>query len=194
VLWYALSVWHGDSLARASDIYQPSAALWCRLSAIAGLFALSWWWNQRAARPHSRRQNATTCLAALTGGVFFAHTLCLDLIRSALQEAGLRTSLPWEATVAVLFVSTAVITAAFIALVLRTPLRWVLGGPDRAAQRASDEAPVATTGTGRSLQSRADVRIATRGLYVTEAQFKDLDDAIVPWADEAALRIEPYLG
>ena len=29
---------------------------------------------------------------------------------------------------------------------------------------------------------------------MTEAQFEDLDAAIGPWADEAALRIEPYLG
>jgi FMN reductase len=33
----------------------------------------------------------------------------------------------------------------------------------------------------------------TRGLYVTEQQFEDLDAAIGPWADEAAIRIEPRL-
>ena len=49
VAWYMVSVWSGSSIAQASDIYQPSAAVWC-LAAIAGLFTLSWWWDQRAPR------------------------------------------------------------------------------------------------------------------------------------------------
>jgi FMN reductase len=36
VVWYMVSVWRGDSLARASDVDQPSAVVWCLL-AIAGL-------------------------------------------------------------------------------------------------------------------------------------------------------------
>jgi peptidoglycan/LPS O-acetylase OafA/YrhL len=139
-IWYMTSVWSGDSLSRASDIYQPSAQVWC-LAAIAGLFAFSWWWEQRttarsSARPR-RTWPSTAYLAGLTGGVFFAHTLFIELIRSALDATGLRTSLSWEAIVAILFVGTVTVTTTFIALVLLTPLRWVLGGPVRSAQRAS---------------------------------------------------------
>jgi peptidoglycan/LPS O-acetylase OafA/YrhL len=140
VIWYVESVWTGHSLARASDIYQPSAEVWC-LAAIAGLFALSWWWDQRThtlSTSTSRRARVSTAyLAGLTGGVFFGHTLFIDLIRSALGGIGLRTSLPWEAIVAILFVGTVTLTTTFIALVLLTPLRWVLGGPVRSKQRAS---------------------------------------------------------
>ncbi len=138
VLWYVISVWTGHSLAQASDFYQPSAALWC-LAATAGLFSLSWWWDQRTrnpARTHPERWLPTSAyMAGLTGGVFFAHTIFINLIRSILDATGLRASLPWEATVAILFVGTVTLTGAFIAVVLRTPLRWVLGGPLRSAQR-----------------------------------------------------------
>ncbi len=140
VAWYMISVWSGNSIAQASDIYQPSATVWC-FAAIAGLFALSWWWDQRMllSPTEGRRQvfPSTAYFAGLTGGVFFAHALFISLIRSALDATGLRTSLPWEAIVAILFVGTVSVTAAFIALVLRTPLRWVLGGPVRSEQRAS---------------------------------------------------------
>jgi FMN reductase len=46
----------------------------------------------------------------------------------------------------------------------------------------------------RPLLVELGARTPTRGLYVTESQFADLDVVIGPWADEAALRIEPYLG
>jgi peptidoglycan/LPS O-acetylase OafA/YrhL len=162
VLWYVLSVWTGDSLARASDIYQPSAAVWC-LAAIAGLFSLSWWWDQRTLAPSRRRSRwsfpPTAYLAGLTGGVFFAHTLFINLIRDVLDVTGLRTSLPWEATVAILFVGTVACTAGFTALVLHTPLRWVLGGPLRSKQRASygvlGAAPLDTVSAG-AFESKGD--------------------------------------
>jgi membrane-bound acyltransferase YfiQ involved in biofilm formation len=140
VLWYMISVWTGSTVERASDIYEPQAALWC-LAAAAGIFSLSWWWQQRTAgsrRDGSRRTlPSLSYLAGLTGGVFFAHTIFITLIRSALTASGLRAELPWEATVAILFVGTVSFTGAFVALVLRTPLRWVLGGPVRAEERAS---------------------------------------------------------
>jgi peptidoglycan/LPS O-acetylase OafA/YrhL len=140
VLWYMISVWTGSSVERASDIYEPQAALWC-LAAIAGIFALSWWWHQRTAGsprhgPHWKLPSLSY-LAGLTGGVFFAHTIFITLIRSALTASGLRADLPWEATVAILFVGTVSFTGAFVALVLRTPLRWVLGGPVRSEERAA---------------------------------------------------------
>jgi peptidoglycan/LPS O-acetylase OafA/YrhL len=141
VLWYMISVWSGDSLARASDIYQPSAVVWC-LAAIAGLLAISWRWNQRTRKYSShgsprRSFPSTAYWAGLTGGVFFAHTLFIDPIRSTLDMTGLRTTLPWEATVTILFVGVVACTWTFIALILHTPLRWVLGGPLRSQQRAS---------------------------------------------------------
>ncbi len=97
VAWYVISVWSGSTIAQASDIYQPSATVWC-FAAIAGLFTLSWWWDQRrphaAGRRHERTVVSTASLAALTGGVFFAHTLFINLIRSALDGTGLGTQSP----------------------------------------------------------------------------------------------------
>ena len=78
----------------------------------------------------------------MTGGVFFAHTLFINLIRIALDDTGLSARLPWEAIVVILFVATVSVTATFIALVLGTPLRWLLGGPVRSAQRASYSPPL----------------------------------------------------
>ena len=140
ILWYMISVWMGNSVERASDIYEPQAALWC-LAAIAGIFALSWWWQLRtAASPGHGARRALPSMAypaALTGGIFFAHTIFITLIRSALTASGLRAQLPWEVTVLILFVGTVTCTGTFIALVLRTPLRWVLGGPVRSEERES---------------------------------------------------------
>jgi membrane-bound acyltransferase YfiQ involved in biofilm formation len=140
VLWYMISVWSGSSVERASDIYEPQAALWC-LAAIAGVFALSWWWHQGTAGSHMfgarRRLPSVAYLAGLTGGIFFAHTIFINLLRSALDSSGLAAHLPWYANVAILFVATVASTGAFVALVLRTPLRWVLGGPVRSEERAS---------------------------------------------------------
>jgi peptidoglycan/LPS O-acetylase OafA/YrhL len=136
VLWYMVSVWNGDSVERASDIFQPTAAAWC-LAAIAGLFTLSWWWEQRPRRtPEGRTFASPAALAALTGGVYFGHTLFIQITRSVLDVTGLRTALPWEAVVAILFVGVVTLTGTFTALVLRTPLRWVLGGPVRTEQRS----------------------------------------------------------
>jgi membrane-bound acyltransferase YfiQ involved in biofilm formation len=140
VLWYVLSVWSGDSVERASDIYEPIASLWS-LAAIAGIFSLSWWRFQRA-KPTSHGTSplprwSVTSLAGMTGGIFFAHTLFINMIRSALSVTGLRATMPWAVTVAILFVGTVTLTGLFVSLVLKTPLRWVLGGPVRAEQRAT---------------------------------------------------------
>jgi peptidoglycan/LPS O-acetylase OafA/YrhL len=139
VIWYAVSVWSGSSVERASDIYEPQAALWC-LAAIAGVFAFSWWWQQRTpeslTRGTRRALPSAAYLAGLTGGIFFAHTIFITLIRSALTTTGLRARLPWEVTVLILFVGTVTLTGVFVAIVLRTPLRWVLGGPVRSEERA----------------------------------------------------------
>jgi peptidoglycan/LPS O-acetylase OafA/YrhL len=149
VLYYMGAVFSGESVERASDIYLPTAALWC-FAAIAGIFSLSWWWQQ----PEQRAPDATprrkvlspTYLAALTGGVFFGHTLFIQITRSVLDGTGLRTRLPWEAVVAILFVGVVGLTGTFAGIVLRTPLRWVLGGPVRSEQRASYNAPYGRIG------------------------------------------------
>jgi peptidoglycan/LPS O-acetylase OafA/YrhL len=162
VLYYMVSVWSGESVERASDIYMPTAALWS-FAAIAGIFSLSWWWQQREQRPPRkaprRKVLSPTYLAALTGGVYFGHTLFIQITRFVLDGTGLSTRLPWEAVVAILFVGVVGLTGTFAALVLRTPLRWVLGGPVRAEQRASYNAPYGGNGGSKS-PSRA-VRTGT---------------------------------
>jgi peptidoglycan/LPS O-acetylase OafA/YrhL len=150
ILWYMVSVWAGETVEQASDIYEPSSVLWC-FAAIAGIFSISRWWEQRTRRaPRARSSSLPVYLAGLTGGVFFAHTLFINMIRSALDSTGLRASLPWGAIVAILFVGTVIVTFAFSSLIARTPLRWVLGGPVRAEQRAS------YNGTGRAIDDPLD--------------------------------------
>jgi hypothetical protein len=93
--------------------------------------------------------------------VWLSHNLFLTSLRSLLGATGLRSAVPWEATVAILFVGTVVISGTFVSLILRTRLRWVLGGPVRAEQRAEYDARRA-----RPLPSTGQ---ATRG------------DAVAPW-------------
>ena len=75
-------------------------------------------------------------LAGLTGGIFLCHVLFINLVRSGLGGAGLTPHLGWAGMVAVTFTLTMGCAALFTALMLRTPLRWVLTGPVRAEQRA----------------------------------------------------------
>jgi hypothetical protein len=138
VLWYAVQVDVGTSLLRASDAYQPGAVLWY-FAAIAAMFVVSLWRQSQAKEPRGPgRPDWTTSagLAALTGGVWLSHNLFLTSLRTVLGATGLRSSLPWEATVGILFLGTVLISGTFVSLVLRTRLRWVLGGPVRARQRA----------------------------------------------------------
>jgi hypothetical protein len=62
--------------------------------------------------------------------------LFINLIRTGLGDAGITPHLGWAGTVGVTFVLTIGSAALFTALVLHTPLRWVLTGPVRAEQRA----------------------------------------------------------
>jgi peptidoglycan/LPS O-acetylase OafA/YrhL len=147
VLWYAIQVDTGTSLLQASDPYQAGAVIWY-FAAIAGIFALSLWWHQRKparARGEAPRRALTTsaALAALTGGIWLCHNFFLSTLRAILGGLGLRASLPWEATVAILFFGTVLTSVAFTSLILRTPLKWVLGGPVRSQQRAEYDAGVA---------------------------------------------------
>jgi len=114
VLWYMVSVWAGNTVERASDVYEPASVVWC-FAAIGGMLSISWWWDQRARTPRAlgRRSLPYPYLAGLTGCVFFAHTLFINIIRSALDATGLRASLPWEAIVSILFVVTVSVTFTF---------------------------------------------------------------------------------
>ena len=143
VLWYAIQVDTGTSLLRASDPYQAEAVIWY-FAAITAIFALSQLCEQRkpehsGATPR-RRPTTTASLAALTGGIWLSHNLFLTSLRAVLGGLGLRASLSWEATVAILFFGTVLISVAFVAVILRTPLKWILGGPVRSEQRAEYEA------------------------------------------------------
>jgi hypothetical protein len=153
VLWYAIQVDTGTSLLSASDPYQAGAVIWY-FAAIAAIFALSHWWDQRKPEPSGEPRRALTTsagLAALTGGIWLSHNLFLSSLRAVLGGLGLRASLPWEATVAILFFGTVLISVAFTSLILRTPLKWVLGGPVRSQQRAEYDADIASKGS--ALQS-----------------------------------------
>jgi peptidoglycan/LPS O-acetylase OafA/YrhL len=142
ILWYTVQVDTGTSLLRASDPYQAEAVIWY-FAAIASIFALSQWWDQRKPEPSGglpRRGVRTSAgLAALTGGIWLSHNLFLSSLRAVLGGLGLRAGLPWEVTVAILFIGTVLISVGFSSLMLRTPFRWVLGGPVRSEQRMEYE-------------------------------------------------------
>jgi peptidoglycan/LPS O-acetylase OafA/YrhL len=144
VLWYSVQIETGSSLLQASDPYQSAGVLWY-FAAIAGIFAVSEWWDQKSSRKSNSTSQAGATLAArigaLTGGVWLSHNLVLSSLRALLQGIGLRESLPWEATVAVLFFGTVALSGGFVAILLRTRLRWVLGGPLRSEQRRGMNAP-----------------------------------------------------
>jgi peptidoglycan/LPS O-acetylase OafA/YrhL len=136
-MWYLVAVWTGSTPGHASDLYQPIAFLWFT-AAVAALECGAWMWSRRRARRPERAPRFFTAefLAGLTGGVFLCHILFINLVRSGLGAAGLTPHLGWVGMVVVTFVLTIGSAALFTALVQRTPLRWVLGGPVRAEQRA----------------------------------------------------------
>jgi hypothetical protein len=84
ILWYAIQVDTGSSLTQASDPYQAEGVVWY-FAAIAAMFALSLWWQQRkeTAAPRAPRPAlmTTTGLAAVTGGVWLSHNLFLTTLR-----------------------------------------------------------------------------------------------------------------
>jgi peptidoglycan/LPS O-acetylase OafA/YrhL len=167
LLWYLVVIWQGATLSSASDVFEPIAVLWS-LGAIAGMFALSWQWDQRRNRrtalsgmaasrspdvaPRtgllSRRGRprllSITYLAELTGGFYFCHILFINMIRAILYSSLIGGEhLPWPIRTATFYVGTAVVAVTFVSLITRTPLRWVLGGPVRAEQRERDNEGVA---------------------------------------------------
>ena len=151
-LWYLIAVWVGSGTGRASDLYQPVAFLWFT-AAVAALECGTWWWYRRTLAGHPPRWRvwSATYLSNLTGGIYLSHVLFIGLLRSALGTLGVPSAVGWFGEVVVLYVTTLSISALLTALVLRTPLRWVLGGPVRSEQRrrlgrAAMEVPLAEVG------------------------------------------------
>jgi hypothetical protein len=90
------------------------------------------------------RLPSITYLAELTGGFYLCHILFINMIRAALYSGLVGGEhLPWPIRTATFYVGTLVVATTFVSLILRTPLRWVLGGPVRAEQRVRDNAEVA---------------------------------------------------
>jgi peptidoglycan/LPS O-acetylase OafA/YrhL len=147
LVWYLVVIAQGATPASASDVYEPIAVLWS-FGAIAGFFALSWRWDQRRARaaaagPSRRRRLSITYLAELTGGFYLCHILFINMVRAILYSNLVGgTHLAWPLRTAIFYVGTALVGVAFVSLIVRTPLRWVLGGPVRAEQRVRDNAEV----------------------------------------------------
>ena len=146
LVWYVVVIAQGASTASASDVYAPIAVLWS-FGAIAGFFALSWLWDQRRSRTAVRRRPrllSITYLAELTGGFYFCHVLFINMVRAIVYSNFVGgTHWAWPLRTAIFYVGTAIVAVAFVSLIVRSPLRWVLGGPVRAEQRVRDNAEVA---------------------------------------------------
>jgi probable poly-beta-1,6-N-acetyl-D-glucosamine export protein len=176
IVWYADVIARGQSTGSASDIYEPIAVAWS-FAVIAALLVVSWrwaqgrggaaapavvgvrerrsgWWTSvgsgsgwsRFGRPHLP---SVTYLAELTGGFYLCHILFINMIRAALYSNFIGgTHLPWPIRTLTFYVGTAVVAVAFVSLILRTPLRWVLGGPVRSEQRQRDTVEFAALRAG----------------------------------------------
>lgn len=135
--YYAYGLHIGQDPGQASDLYQPIACAWF-VAAIAGLYALGWCWARRAARSPGRiGDRMVTWGSDLSGGIYFSHVLVLELVLTALGGIGIRAAAPWGVVSAVLFVATVGLSAALVSLLLRSPLRFVLTGPNRTTERAT---------------------------------------------------------
>ena len=146
LVWYVVVIAQGASTGSASDVYEPIAVLWS-FGAIAAFFALSWRWDQRRTRTAIRgkpRLLSVTYLAELTGGFYFCHVLFINMVRAIVYSSFVGgTHWAWPLRTAIFYVGTAIVAVAFVSLIVRSPLRWILGGPVRAEQRVRDNAEVA---------------------------------------------------
>ena len=134
--YYAYGLSIGNTPGHASDLFQPVAVLWF-LAACAGVWAIGCRWAQRAAtRGPSPWDRAVTWGADASGGTYLAHVLVLQLIFSGLASTGITGRTTWGVASAILFVGTLAGTGLVVSVLMRTPLRWVLTGPVRSAERA----------------------------------------------------------
>lgn len=135
--YYGYGLEIGNNPGHASDLFQPVAVVWF-LAACAGLWALGWRWAQKAAnRSPNFSDRAVTWGADASGGFYLAHVLVLQLIYTGLTHGGLTGPGTWGVASVVLFVGTLVCTGVLVAVLLRTPLRTVLTGPDRRRERTT---------------------------------------------------------
>jgi peptidoglycan/LPS O-acetylase OafA/YrhL len=135
--YYLYGVVIGQTPGEASDLYQPVAVVWF-MAATAGLYALGWLWASRAARRSPNRVDRLfTWGSDASGGFYLAHVLVLQLVLTGLGAIGLRAATSWGVVSAVLFVATVAGTALLVGVLLRTPLRFVLTGPNRTDERDS---------------------------------------------------------
>jgi peptidoglycan/LPS O-acetylase OafA/YrhL len=135
--YYFAGIAMGETPGHASDLFQPVAVVWF-LAAAAGLAALGWRWARRAAtREPTRWDRLVTWGSDASGGFYLGHVLVLQLLFSGLAAEGLTAHSTWAAAAVVLWVGTLAGTAVLVGILLRTPLRFVLTGPNRTRQRAT---------------------------------------------------------
>jgi surface polysaccharide O-acyltransferase-like enzyme len=105
-------------------------------AAIVGLIALGRLWSRRelAERPTAAGRVLEWASNA-SGGFYLAHVLVLQLIVQLLASTGLSNNMSWVGTSWILFFGTLAGTSLLVALLLRTPLRFMLTGPNCSDQR-----------------------------------------------------------
>jgi len=74
-------------------------------------------------------------LSTASGGIYLAHVLVLQLLYRALESSGATNDMSWVDTSWILFFGTLVGATVLVGLLLRTPLRFLLTGPNRSEQR-----------------------------------------------------------
>jgi len=70
-----------------------------------------------------------------SGGIYQAHVLILQLILQALESSGWSDEMSWVGSSWILFFGTLAGASLLVGLLLRTPLRTIVTGPNRARQR-----------------------------------------------------------
>jgi hypothetical protein len=116
----------------ASDLYQPVAEVWFA-AAIVGVYLLGCRYARRYAHSGpSRLTSAVTFGADASGGIYLSHVLVLQLVFGGLEPL----ALPWGVTAIVLYVTTVIGATTLVAVFLHSPLRAIVTGPDRRAERA----------------------------------------------------------
>ncbi|MGH8980117.1 MAG: acyltransferase [Acidimicrobiales bacterium] len=163
--YYAAGLIMKNTPGHASDLYQPLATLWF-LAACYGLWAVGCRWARRAAsRAPTRFDRFVTWGSNASGGYYLGHVLVLELIFTGLHDAGLTSHSTWGAASALLFVGTLVGAGILVTVLMRTPLRSVLTGPDREKQRTeyAPYPPVAVEVTSPEEPGRAPDNGEDRG-------------------------------
>lgn len=135
--YYAAGLIMGNTPGHASDLFQPVATVWF-VAACAGLWAGGWRWARRVAdREPTRVDRIVTWGSDASGGYYLSHVLVLQLIFSGLTSAGLTGPSTWGYASVVLLAGTLIGAGILVGILMRTPLRWVLTGPNRTAERES---------------------------------------------------------